>query len=117
MRTILLILFILLWKFNVVICALFYPDYLTDRNAWDEWYYLRGKIYEVIFLLGVSALFFEEDRNSFFLKWVAFVVISASVVDKLLQNEHSEILRDYIIVYPFALITAFLVTKYKWKKI
>lgn len=115
-RAVLIFVFILLWKFNVMFCGWVYPDYITSAEVWDEWYLLRSKIYEVMFLLGVLALFFNETKHSYFMKWVAFVVVSASVVDKILQNVHFELLRDWAVVYPFSIVVAYFMTKHQWQK-
>lgn len=105
MQSILLIIFILLYVFNVNICAYFYPEYLIDYDVWEQWYYMRGKVYEVIFLILLLIPFTKITVLSKSLALFCLIVVGASFIDKIL-NVNETVLRDWMVIIPCAVAIA-----------
>jgi len=112
MQAVLLILFLLLYVFNVNICAYFYPEYLIDYDVWEQWYYLRGKIYEVMFFIAILIPYFKTTTISKSLGLFGLILISASFIDKIL-NVNETMLRDWMILIPCAAAIANMVYQNK----
>jgi hypothetical protein len=108
MQAILLIFFLLLYIFNVNICAHFYPEYLTDYDVWEDWYYLRGKIYEVMFFMAILIPFTKVTKLSKSLALFGVILIVATFIDKIL-NMNETMLRDWMVVIPCAIAVANMV--------
>jgi hypothetical protein len=102
----------LIYIFNVNICAYFYPEYLTDYKVWEDWYYLRGKIYEFMFFIAVLIPFKKETNLSRSLALLGLILIGASFIDKIL-NINQTMLRDWMIVIPCAIAVANMVYQNK----
>lgn len=107
MRSITIILFFFLWFFNTEITIWIYPNFNSSNEAFKEWYYLRCRIYEVMFLISYL-IPIKEDRYSESLRYSVMLVLFFSAVDKLLNSIFGFHPHD-IIVYAFSILIGLLV--------
>ena len=115
-KIVLLIIFILLWKFNANICTYFYPyvDGLgCDAENWKNWYLLRASIYEWMFLIAVVSQLFKRTVLSNAISIFGMVYISCSVIDKSFGGIFNETLRDWMVVLPASVFCAYMYIKYR----
>lgn len=107
MRSILVILFFALWFFNTETTMWIYPEFNSSSEAFKEWYYLRCRIYEVMFLISYL-IPIKEDRYSKALTWFVIIVLFFSAVDKILNNVFGFHPHD-IVVYGTAILVGLLI--------
>lgn len=116
-RLILIILFYLLWQFGYEICTYFHPYDHQDANTfmhWEGYYYLRDRINELMLLILVAIPMFKPSRlSSAVIVGVLFSVF-CSVIDKVLQNQFSEVLRDWMVILPASVFLGYLVYRRRW---
>lgn len=107
-QTLAVVVFLILWKFNKDICDYYYPDYKDDFNSW---YYFRCKIYEVMFFIALLFPFTKTTRISKSVTAGGLFYVGCSVVDKVLQGIHLELLRDWFVVLPASIFIGYLTYK------
>lgn len=116
-RLILIILFYVLWQFGYEIAIYFHPYDHADADTfvhWEGYYYLRDRIDELMFFVLVLIPLTKRTRlSTAVISGVAFSVF-CSVVDKVLQSQFSEVLRDWMVVVPASVFLAYLVYRRKW---
>ena len=113
MQLVLILLFLILWKFNTNICTYFYGYDPSDPGTFylfEKWYYLRDQIYEVLFLIGFLIPFHKITRISRGALVFGLVYIGSSVIDKSL-GIFTEKLRDYFVVIPMGVALAYMIDK------
>ena len=107
MRAFLLSCFIALWYSNYYICSTVYPYDYAVEDTWQyfaDWYYLRDRIYEVMFLILVSAFSFKKSRLSNAIAIGAVVLLSASVLDKWVMGVFDFQLHDVYVFLASAVV-------------
>ncbi|NNE33221.1 MAG: hypothetical protein HKN40_12720 [Winogradskyella sp.] len=120
-RIVLVILFYLLWQFNTDIAKYYFPyDDSTEETIratyeyFDPFYYLKDRLHELIMFLGALIPLTKNSRlSTAIMVGVAFSIF-CSVVDKFLQNQFSEVLRDWMLVLPASFFLGYLFYKRRW---
>lgn len=101
-----------LWYYNTEICTYYYPDFQESMKEWDKWYYLRCKIYEVMFLIAFLFPVFKSTRLSKALTITSGFIVACSVVDKW-QGVFDFHPHDYIVNISGVLVG--LIYYHQWK--
>ncbi len=111
MQSILIIIFLTIWKFNTTFCDHYY-NYETE---FGQWYYLRCDVYEVMFLIAVIIPWFKSTVYSKTIMFFGGVLIGWSVVGKVFLDSYNTTDIDMFIILPLA-ITSSLYYLYQQKK-
>ena len=111
MRSILLIIFLGLWKFNTDICN----HYYNYNDNYAEWYYLRCDLYEIMFLIAIIIPWTKSTLFSRALKVFGLVLISASVIDKVFLDVYSLTDKFWFIIIPLAVSSSYILYEKKRK--
>jgi len=82
MRLILSILFILLYLFQSIFLRFIYPDYLIDADVWDNWYFTRCQIYEILFLIALLIPLLKKNRIGDSFVFLSLTLVFFSNIDK-----------------------------------
>lgn len=83
MKKLLIILFIVLWFSNYLICGWAFPDYKVDYLVWGEFVVLRGIIFELMFFILLISSIFRPSREAKALIVSTSVIVGLSIVDKI----------------------------------
>lgn len=81
-RLVLILLLLFLFHYNIEICTYYFPDFQESSTKWKEWYYLRCRIYEVMFLIGFAIPLFKGNQISTSISLGCVVILIGSVTDK-----------------------------------
>lgn len=103
MRSILAILFIILYFSNYHISEGYYPLVNEDWQEFKGFWQLRSKIYELMFLVLVLVVFTKKTALSTGLFAFAGTLVIGSVIDKWLLNIYGYDLHDLIVI-PFGVL-------------
>ena len=98
MQAVLSILFIIVYFFTYDICSSFYDPYEQTQ----EWYYLRDKIIESLFLLAILIPWFKRTLFSESVLVFDVVLIAFSIVDKVFLEVFTNTDKDWFIILPLA---------------
>lgn len=105
------IILVILYVGNSPLLAKLYPNASTDYDQFMSFYYLRNKIYEVMFCFFFLACMLGSKGFTRAVFAFGFVMCAASCFDKIILNVSQYLLTDILVV-----IVAFGAALYGYKR-
>lgn len=98
MKWVIGIILVILYVGNSPLLAKLYPNMSTDYDQFIQGYYLRNKIYEVMFCLFFLACMLDSKGFTRAVFAFGFVMCAASCFDKIILNVSQYLLTDILVV-------------------